>query len=158
MPYPLEIATRPIDPEKPPVASGPDIAIAHDAGATQSAYARRGLLSRAMATAFAAAMLAGCAPRQSLSPVASLPAPPVRLLAPALPAPTEALPTEALPPECVSRYAGLLDLATLAARYGRSSGLFIDALGDMASQLSACLDQYPPGSHSSGFLHAVEHT
>lgn len=155
MPYPLEIATRPIDPEKPPVASGPGIAMAHDAGARQSAYARRGLLPRAMAAAFAAAMLAGCAPRQSLSPVASLPAPPVRLLAPvpALPAPTEAL-----PPECVSRYAGLLDLATLAARYGRSSGLFIDALGDMASQLSTCLDQYPPGSRSRGFLHAVEHT
>ncbi|MFX1687718.1 hypothetical protein PWR05_24555 [Paraburkholderia sp. A2RI-6] len=99
-----------------------------------------------MAIAAAAAMLAGCAPPQAPWSIAAMPSP---LLAPALPAPTEAL-----PPQCAPTYAGLLDLALLAKRYGRSSGIFIDALGNMADQLGACLDTYPP--RHAAFLRATE--
>ncbi|CAB3783616.1 hypothetical protein LMG28688_01683 [Paraburkholderia caffeinitolerans] len=103
-------------------------------------------ISRAMAIAATAATLAGCAPQQAPWSIAAMPSP---LLAPALPDPNEAL-----PPQCTPTYAGLLDLALLARRYGRSSGIFIDALGNMADQLGECLDKYPP--RNATFLHATE--
>ncbi|NLP60316.1 hypothetical protein [Paraburkholderia sacchari] len=106
-------------------------------------------ISRALAIAAAAAMLAGCAPPQAPWSITAKPSP---LLVPALP--DLPAPTEALPSQCAPTYAGLLDLALLAKRYGRSSGIFIDALGNMASQLGACLDKYPP--RSAAILRATE--
>ncbi|CAM2163204.1 conserved exported hypothetical protein [Paraburkholderia sacchari] len=103
-------------------------------------------ISHALAIAAAAVMLVACAPPQAPWTIAAMPSP--------LPAPALPTPTEALPPQCAPTYAGLLDLALLAKRYGRSSGIFIGALGNMADQLGACLDKYPP--RSAAFLRATE--
>jgi hypothetical protein len=52
-----------------------------------------------------------------------------------------ATPTADLPRKCVAQYSALLDLASLARSYGPSSGIFIDALGQMADALDECLSE-----------------
>jgi hypothetical protein len=60
------------------------------------------------------------------------------------PAPPVAMPgaptlASAPPAPCAEEYRALLDLADLARRYGPSSGIFLDPLGDMFEQLDQCL-------------------
>jgi hypothetical protein len=59
------------------------------------------------------------------------------------PVPVALLPVASLglPSQCTMQYAALLDLAALARRYGRSSGVFADALDAVAGQLDDCLSQ-----------------
>jgi hypothetical protein len=52
-----------------------------------------------------------------------------------------ATPTADLPRKCVAQYNALLDLASLARSYGPSSGIFLDALGQMADELDECLSE-----------------
>jgi hypothetical protein len=64
-------------------------------------------------------------------------------LRPPTPAPITAsplpVPSYDLPAQCTVTYAALLDLAELARRYGKLSGVFLNALGDLTGQLDDCL-------------------
>jgi len=56
----------------------------------------------------------------------------------AIPA-TQRMPGAAgLPPQCALKYAAVLDLAELARGYGKSSGVYRHAFGDVSGQMDAC--------------------
>ena len=73
-----------------------------------------------------------------------------------LPIPTEHSPQPAsdLPPHCALKYAAVLDLAELERSYGKSSGAYLHAFGNVAGQMNDCHKGERYSATSSGAAQA----